>query len=415
MDEGYNYYNNNNNLIIDSPQISYDVISSIPFFPNYSFKSSLIKYLFFKSSFIKLINNIHKNTSEFTKNINNKILISVGTENKILVYDDSFHMIDNINLHYWINNLEHSDPDNDNDNLKIIVCTKNEIYIIYFSNDNLFNSHLSLKKGNFNFLLKINNNQFLICEEKFVSMEKEGFNILNNINFNKCFEGYYREGIKLNDNLIAFTSNKVNSRGGDKLIIYDIFKELIVFEKYGYSFILSSNGLIIFEKQNYKILLCACKKYTKGQKNGIFLMNLNYILNSSYRGNHYTKFFDTKDFEIHCFHQISILKEISILREEVLNEKTNFFFAGGLDKKKRKGNIRLYKLINYDNFKIEEIDNIIFYNLKGAVNCITQFGNDNNFVISCWDGNIYSLHFSLDSYVYFDEKIRNESFLNFFI
>ena len=120
MDESYNYYNNNNNLILDISQISYDDISSIPFFPNY----------FFKSSYIKLINNIHKNTSEFTKNINNKILISVGTENKILVYDDSFHMIDNINLHYWINNLEHSAPDNDNDNLKIIICAKNEIYIL---------------------------------------------------------------------------------------------------------------------------------------------------------------------------------------------------------------------------------------------------------------------------------------------
>ena len=137
------------------------------------FVSNSINYPFFKLN--KIINKNHKNTSEFTRIINNKILISVGTDNKIFIYDKYLQKIYNINFRYWVNNIEHRASDNDNDNLKIIVCTKNEIYIIYFSNNNLFNSHLSLKKGDFNFLLKINNNQFLICEEKFVSMEKEGF------------------------------------------------------------------------------------------------------------------------------------------------------------------------------------------------------------------------------------------------
>ena len=214
---------------------SSDISKSKPILNSSSFE----KYLSFK-----LFGN-HKNTSEYTKNINNKILISVGAENKIFVYNESLKIIDKVNLQNWVYNLECSSPDNNDDNLKIIVCTKNEIMTIYFSKY-LINSHLSLKRGTFNFLLKVNNKQFLICEEKFVSMEREGFNILNKKNFFQCFEGYYREGIKLNDNLIAFTSNKVVSRGQDKLIIYDISKEIIVLEKYGYSYILSSNGLSIY-------------------------------------------------------------------------------------------------------------------------------------------------------------------------
>ncbi len=38
----------------------------------------------------------------------------------------------------------------------------------------------------------------------------------------------------------------------------------------------------------------------------------------------------------------------------------------------------------------------------------------NNFIISCWDGNIFSLEFSIiDSYL-FDKKIGNEKFNNLF-
>ena len=228
-DSGY-YYNKfkKNENFTDSIKFSFNKSTSS--FPHYHFYSELVILL-------------HKNISEFTKNINNKILINVGTENKISVFNDSLKIIDKINLNNWVNSLEYRSLDNDN--LSIIVCTKNEILTIYFSTDYLINNHLTLKRGSFNFLLKVNNNQFLICEEKFISMEKEGFNILNKKNFFKCFEGYYREGIKLNESLIAFTSNKVVSRGEDKLIIYDYLKEIIVLEKFDYSFILSSTGLSV--------------------------------------------------------------------------------------------------------------------------------------------------------------------------
>ena len=147
----------------------------------------------------------HKSAPEYIKNINNNILISFGTKKDIFVFNDSLRKIDKINLNNWTYNLECRTLDNDDDNLSILACTKNGIYIIYFSNDNLIKSHLSLKRGT--------------------------FNILNKMKFFKCFEGYYREGINLNDNLIAFTSNKIVSRGEDKLVIYDYLKEIIVLKK----------------------------------------------------------------------------------------------------------------------------------------------------------------------------------------
>ena len=341
-------------------------------------------------------------------------MISFGTENKIFIFNDSLTIIDKINLNSWVYSLECNsfNNDNDNDTLSIIVCTKKEILTIYFSKDNLINNHLSLKRGSFNFLLKVQNNKYFICEEKFVSMEKEGFNILNTINFFKCFEGYYREGIKLNDNLVAFTSNKVVSRGEDKLIIYDYFKEIIVLEQIGYSFILSSKGLTIIENKNDKILLCACKKYIKGQKNGILLMNLNYIFNNHYKYTQYIKFIDTKDFEVHCFHQISIYKENYIFNREDFYENTNFFLVCGYDKSKRKGIIKLYKIINYENLKVEEIDVIVFEKFKGAISCITHL-RDNIYILSCGDGFIYSLFLNFPN-LYLDEKIENKRFEDFF-
>ena len=87
---------------------------------------------------------------------------------------------------------------------------------------------------------------------------------------------------------------------------------------------------------------------------------------------------------------------------------------GGFEQKKNKGNIRLYKFINYENLKIEEIDNINFYEFKGAISCITQSGNY-SFIISCWDGNIYSFYSSIfNFYLYLDEKIENKTFKDFF-
>ena len=53
-------------------------------------------------------------------------------------------------------------------------------------------------------------------------------------------------------------------------------------------------------KNNCKLLLVACKKYLKDDKNGILLLLLKLQLDN-YSGEKFEKFYDTKNFEVYCF------------------------------------------------------------------------------------------------------------------
>ena len=56
---------------------------------------------------------------------------------------------------------------------------------------------------------------------------------------------------------------------------------------------------------NYKVLLCACKKYIKNQKNGILLVNINEKDSSQNEAKISYIFYNTKNFEVYCFCPIS--------------------------------------------------------------------------------------------------------------
>jgi hypothetical protein len=147
-----------------------------------------------------------------------------------------------------------------------------------------------------------------------------------------------------------------------------------------------------------KILLCACKKYTKGQKNGILLI---YNLESENNNNEINEqFYDTKFFEVHCFCQI--LEESNNDKVLSTNEElkfTNNFLVGGLDTVKKRGIIKLYEIKqkkkdNKEIFEIEIIQNIEFKkkgSFKGfqrAISCIEQ-SKSRNVYITSWDGYVY--------------------------
>ena len=106
---------------------------------------------------------------------------------------------------------------------------------------------------------------------------------------------------------------------------------------------------IKIEERSYKILLCACKRYIKGQKNGILALNYNINDNNEI----FEKdFYEPKDFKTFCFCQVSFSKRQNILNSNSEMEKSNYFLVGGFDLKRRKGIIKLYNLI-YNNQKKE--------------------------------------------------------------
>ena len=137
----------------------------------------------------------------------------------------------------------------------------------------------------------------------------------------------------MNDNIFALTSNRVISSGEDKLILYNTLTRLIMHEICGYSFIFSSNGLSIINKNENTTLLCACKKYLKGQKNGILIVN--YEKGENPQINHF--FYDTKHFEVFCFCPILVKNEANnrILVGKMKAIQTDYFLVGGFETKKK--------------------------------------------------------------------------------
>ena len=153
-------------------------------------------------------------------------------------------------------------------------------------------------------------------------------------------------------------------------------------------------------------MICACKKYTNYQKNGILLIN---IQNEDNPDDIYHSFYNTNTFEPYCFCPIKLLEK----DKKNLNNETNYFFVGGFNSLKGKGEIKLYK-INYISkyeITIEFIYDIDLISKKpriddfsGAITCIIQTKNYENILISCSNGYIYLFSFSNINYFLFYEE-----------
>ena len=156
-------------------------------------------------------------------------------------------------------------------------------------------------------------------------------------------------GIKINENLVAFSSNSVYNKGKDKLFFYYLNEKKIAKEIGYFSFNTSTNGLYLMNTNEIfpleKVLLCACKKYLSNQKNGILLVEPKLKDDEKL----YYKFYET-EFEVNCFCQIYIIKDETIdnfIDKKFSIKETKYFLVGGFDGEKGRGVINLYKL-NYD-------------------------------------------------------------------
>ena len=325
-------------------------------------------------------------------------MISGGSNKKLFIYDNSSKKkIEIKDLEDWPNNIyEILNKENDDKNIQICVCCKN---VLYFIKLDLENTKFDIKKKELsnisvNICLEMKKNNFIISGET-------GVFHISNLQFNsekiiikKISNQPYKNGIKLNKNIIVLTSNCVLVDGEDKLIFYNLDTKKILKSIENYSFITYTNGLsLMYINEDCNILLCACKKYFDRQKNGILLVNPQFGDNQEINDN----FYDTEDFEVFCFQQISIFDNESS-NENKKKRYSNYFLVGGFDAEKGEGIIKWYKII-YNNkicdTKIEFIFDIVNYynqNFHGfdmPISCITQSKISGNIYISCWDGNVY--------------------------
>ena len=347
----------------------------------------------------------YKTPIEYIKEIKNNYYIIINIYNIIFYYYITYNEIFKKELfHSNICEIENEDI-----NRELIVFSRKNIYEYNKSNNS------------FNIILQnINNIDFRICfiiNKILIICGKKGifsFYNLYNKNLLTCRTEISKEsvfgGIKINKNIIAFTSNKIISNGDDKILFYNINLKIFYnnINISGYSFNISQNNLSIIpreeKKSNNKILLCACKKYIKEQKNGILIIKLK--LNDSGIVKTSKDFYDTKDFGVYCFCPILIINNLyndilGIKKNEIID--TEYFLVGGFDFIKHNGLIKLFKIVYNDNFeesKIEFIQDIkikksikkgedYFDEFKGPITCMIQSTYTGNIIISCFDGKVY--------------------------
>ena len=348
----------------------------------------------------------HKESAEFIKELNNGLYISGSTDLKLNIYDKINEEKIDLELPFYNQYDENIGEiyENKNSN-QIIVCSENNIFLIEINkNQNSFNYKIYHKQINDQFFrqcIKIKDDSYIIIG-KGITHIKDIYSLMinkeENINKStKYIDKYYNIGIKINENIVAISSNRVYKNGEDNLIFYNFEQNKIIHEIKGFSFINSLNGLSLITVKNNinydKILFCACQKYESNQKNGILLVEPELKDNE----NIYYEFYET-DFEVHCFCQIKELINEKINKKEAIIE-SRYFLVGGFDEDKGIGDIYLYKII-YDkeisHSKIELIGNVKYeeeFDLN-SINCIIQSKKTDDILISCIDGNVYSFKFN---------------------
>jgi len=232
--------------------------------------------------------------------------------------------------------------------------------------------------------------------------------------------------IKINDDFIAFTSNGIPTKREKKLSFYNTNSKKFLKEKEikNYSFIESENNCSLMlmnvpKSKDNKLLLVACKKYTKddkndkndkndendendkNDKNGILVITLQFNKDEN-DIEPYKNFHDTGNFEVHCICPIYKIENKDFLDEDKTQKiESEYFLVGGYDPDKDEVLIKLYKVIYSDeikNTKIEFIqDNIIekmegqnnseFFKRKKHITCIEQTSEGEILVVI--DENVY--------------------------
>ena len=352
-----------------------------------------------KGGYIEIYNRFYENTKE--------ILIKDQILNNIIVEDSK-------------------------EELSLIVCLQDKIKLFKIKNLKDISQELNFEEqahnlhGKITFILRMEENKYLICYEQGISYySTDIFSFFNTPKYTNFSIRNAIGAIKINENYVAVKACNFNNIKENKIIIINLLK-LTEYEPElkGFSLLFSHYGLSVMNNSQSlyenKILLCACKKYYKGQKNGILLINL---LNSEEQNKKtYIYFKDSEEFEVYCFCPILINNNTELVKKEFNYTETDYFFVGGFDIEKREGSIKLYKIVYDDLFnenKIEYVQDVdSFKGFKSPVSCIIQdkFGGEKKFLVTTLDGNIYLLFQpNLDHYLKLNEEIKSEvTFADFF-
>ena len=408
----------------------------------------------------------HRGTAEEIKELKNGYFASFGTDNKLNIYDQKFNIkIQGEDLGEWIYHvLEITSQEKIQRDIQMILCTNQSLYLDQINVEKNTSRVQRYECGGV-LCLELKKNNYIICNEKGVDHFSDLFSKIIQSKKNTLFEKTFRGGYVLSQNLVAFSSNIVLPNGENLLNFYNPNSKKItkVFNDKNhieYSFIMSSNGMLLIENIDKslrfkKIFLAASKKYFDNQKNGILTLISLFDEADAIK----EKFYHTDTFEVFCFCPLSLIKKETTNSGNILDNnenekvemiKTNYFLVGGFDEDTRCGLIKLYKAKfgkNADETYIEFIQDIpiekterkfeipnnekennsqnekvneykkrilkernTFNRFGGAISSIIQSRSTGNILVTCYDGYVYLLTPpNLDYYLSKDKEELSDS------
>ena len=369
-------------------------------------------------------------TAEFIKELSNGCFISGGTDNRLTIYNQKFEIeegdLGNINtIKEWTYSVSERDnfPNKQKNIIQYLGCSNKEMYLteVDFDKKILKAQKYEIPTITCTNSVNMKDNNYVIIGLNGSIYFTDMFNKDKKVGNEKIITKTYRNALKINDTLLVLTSNKNAVNGEDALIFFDTKKNVkklnnnFSYKIENFSFTLNTNGLALMycdKNKNNRILLCACKKYSSDQKNGILLVNPKYEEYMNINKDEINKqlFYDTKEFEVYCFcplFEVNIGEKIICENEDIISRETQYFLVGGYDNNEKQGKIKLYKLIYAENVfdtRIKFIQDIIFQKsylpnnesknfggFEGAISCIIQSKRQGNILVSCYDSKIYLL------------------------
>ena len=351
---------------------------------------------------IKIIGK-YESPAESIIQLNNGGYVSMG-QKSLNVYDENYECNDiinynsNHNLYTSIQEIKGMEEEE----TRIIASTNKDITIVKIDNKNKNKKNKKIKSEAYNIYnltpkscLAIDDRTNIICCKEGVYQIQDLFSDIISIKSKKICGDNCIRSFQIHQNLIAITSNSILSQGKDVIKFYNPKTESIIKELEGFSFINSANGITLMNNdENKNILICACKQYNQGQKNGILLIDVDNIEKEEIK----YKFYDTNNFEVYSF------CSLYLKNDENIEMPTIYFLVGGYNKEAKRGEIKLYKRKNFDNMEIEFVSNIEnekiendeFKGFNGAISCIIQSKDDNNILITCTDGYVFLFQENFD-------------------
>ena len=321
----------------------------------------------------------------------------------MIVYNKIYEIKKIIDLSFCPNNIIEINSNNDISN---ILCTSNDSINMITIKLDRNTEHYETHQISSNNCLEIENNNYIICRNKGVILSNNLFNKMKRRKSETIMNNSYKVVKRINETLIVFTSNEIIYNGKNNLVLYNLELKECIYELDGFSCSICVNSLLIMNNEdstNKKtFVICACKKYTKKQENGLLLVS---IVDNRGQDN---SFCPTNDFQPNCLCNILYIKN----KEEYYN--TNYFLVGGYSQEKGKAGMQLFKLNNNEN-EVEFIQDINlekneFNAFTGTITCITQLKDKGNLLITCSDGNVYLFSPpNINYYLFYDEQEKKGS------